>query len=182
MVIAAARLQHAATAGAWSAETLPFERLDQRSFRQLGADLDVLAVREPAAAPGAVLGLGPGDGGEDDVLAGETPDAPVSPFARLLAPQAGLVNGGEVVLGGDEPDVLVSVAVYRSRPRCSRVFGCAGCAIVGVSTVPLLSVGRASGSGNSCGAISLSDLYPTSVLYTLYTRYTHIIYCRCTHN
>jgi len=45
-VIASARLEDAATTGAGAAETLPFERLAQRSFRPLGADLDVLATSE----------------------------------------------------------------------------------------------------------------------------------------
>ena len=44
VVITSARLEDAATAGARAAVTLPFERLAQRSFRQLGADLDALAA------------------------------------------------------------------------------------------------------------------------------------------
>jgi hypothetical protein len=77
VVIGYARLEDAATAGAGAAVTLPLECVAQRSFRQLGADLDVLAVRGPATAPATVLRLGPGDGGRVDVRAPATAKLPI---------------------------------------------------------------------------------------------------------
>lgn len=58
-----ARLEDAATAGAGAAETLPFERLAQRSLRQLGADLGGLAASE-SPFPGRSARNPPGKAGE----------------------------------------------------------------------------------------------------------------------
>jgi len=52
VVISYARLEDAAMAGAGTAETLPFERLAQRSFRQIGAAELASLLRGPSW-PGA---------------------------------------------------------------------------------------------------------------------------------
>jgi heme-degrading monooxygenase HmoA len=62
VVIGYARLQHAATAGARAAVTLPFERLAQRSFPQIEADLDVLAASQ-SPFPGRSAWNPPGKAG-----------------------------------------------------------------------------------------------------------------------
>jgi len=63
--------------------------------------------RDAITATRAGRGLSAGDGGRNDVFTGLAPVLEISAFAILAVPTDGdFVDGGEIVLAGDEPNLL----------------------------------------------------------------------------